>query len=241
MLYALLALQVKDLLPDFGDGFVAACLQQLGGSPERVLNALLENTMPAQLADLDRQMSLAQWQAAGNGGSGGAASAGGGKGKGQLGEGSYDSEFPAALPGSSAGGSGGSAVGAALAAARAASSTKAPENKTARYLDVRDETYREALVSAANAAQVRGGKGGRAAAAFRCLCFCCCCTIPYQQLCPSSLLAGPLFTGNCCFLLVLKCCTSVLMYCCCHNVCSWSMRMSMTTHSMTLSPMALTA
>jgi hypothetical protein len=130
-------------------------------------------------------MGLAQWQAAGNGGSGGAASAGGGKGKGQLGEGSYDSEFPAALPGSSA--AGGSAVAAALSAARAAGSAKAPENKTARYLDVRDETYREALVSAANAAQVRGGdRGNSCLAAFAFICLlclgCCLCSSPSQQL-----------------------------------------------------------
>lgn len=140
--------QVKDLLPDFGDGFVAACLQQLGGSPERVLNALLEDALPALLAGMDRQLSLEAWQAAadstgtqdkGKRPVGGMAGAAGG---------SYDADFPATLP--SVGGGAGAARAAGAAQPRA-------EDRTARYLDVREETYREALVSAANAAQVRWG------------------------------------------------------------------------------------
>lgn len=150
-------LQVKDLLPDFGDGFVAACLQQLGNNPERVINALLEGNLPAQLASLDRQLGLAEWQAAAP-----TAAPPGGKGKRPVGEApSYDSEFPATLPGSSfagagrAGGAAGGAEGSGAGAHRPAA-----ENKTARYLDVREETYREKLVSAATAAQVGEGAGG---------------------------------------------------------------------------------
>ncbi|KAI3428044.1 hypothetical protein D9Q98_006430 [Chlorella vulgaris] len=139
--------QVKDLLPDFGDGFIAACLQQLGGSSERVLNALLESTLPAQLSDLDPQLSLAAWQAAAStsdaASGAGAATQQGFSGSGRPPAGSAyqhrDSDFPATLPGGFAGASG-------------SGSAKA-ENKTARYLDVRDESYREALVTAANAAQ----------------------------------------------------------------------------------------
>ena len=50
-------LQVQDMLPDYGDGYVAACLHQLGGSPERVLNALLEGSLPATLAGLYKGQS----------------------------------------------------------------------------------------------------------------------------------------------------------------------------------------
>lgn len=135
---------MKDLLPDYGDGFIAACLQQLGGSPERVLNALLEGSLPAPLAGVDTQLTLEAWQTA-------ADRAGPqDKGKRLVGEAagsagrSYDADFPATLPSGAAG-----AAGAAQPRA---------ENKTARYLDVREETYREALVSAANAAQV-GSRG----------------------------------------------------------------------------------
>ena len=116
--------QVKDLLPDFGDGYVAACLQQLGGSPERVLNALLEGSLPPQLAQLDTQLSFAAWQAAAPTAAG--ASAGdGGKGKAPAVP-TYDSEFPAALPGAGPSGSGSSSTAEALARAARA------ENKTAR-------------------------------------------------------------------------------------------------------------
>lgn len=127
---------------------MAACLQQLGGSPERVVNALLEGLLPAPLAALDAQLGLAAWQAAAD------------KGK-QPAAPSYDSEFPATLPGSGSGAGGVSAAAsssaAAAAAAEAAGRAGAPraEDRTARYLDVRDASYREALVTAANAAQVR--------------------------------------------------------------------------------------
>ena len=56
------------------------------------------------------------------------------------------------LPGFAAAAGGGSPAAAAAAQPRA-------DNKTAKYLDVREETYREALISAASAAQV-GGRDG---------------------------------------------------------------------------------
>ncbi len=137
--------QVKDLLPDYGDGFIAACLQQLGGSPERVLNALLEGSLPAPLAGMDTQLSLEAWQAAAD------RTGPQDKGKrpvGQAAGGSYDADFPATLP------AGSGRAGAASTAGAAGAAQPRAEDKTARYLDVREETYREALVSAANAAQV---------------------------------------------------------------------------------------
>lgn len=94
---------------------MAAALQQLGGSPERVLNALLEGALPPALEGVDRQLGLPAWQAA--------SSANDSKGK-QPAAPTYDSEFPAALPG--AGASAGSSTAAALARAARA------EGKTAK-------------------------------------------------------------------------------------------------------------
>ncbi|KAG1697707.1 Activating signal cointegrator 1 complex subunit 2 [Nymphon striatum] len=46
--------QVKDLLPDLGDGFVEACLDYYNYNPETVINCLLENNLPPVLQQLDR-------------------------------------------------------------------------------------------------------------------------------------------------------------------------------------------
>jgi hypothetical protein len=51
---------VRDVLPDLGDGFVAACLAALGGEPERVVHAVLEGALPPSVARLDRAMRLEQ-------------------------------------------------------------------------------------------------------------------------------------------------------------------------------------
>jgi activating signal cointegrator complex subunit 2 len=65
--------QVKELLPDYGDGFVAACLHASGYQAEAVLNALLEGALPAAVQGLDPQ--LAAWSPPAGGG-GAAAAAG---------------------------------------------------------------------------------------------------------------------------------------------------------------------
>ena len=49
---------IKELFPDYGDGFLAECLSALGQSPERVINALLEGSLPPQLSKLDTSMPL---------------------------------------------------------------------------------------------------------------------------------------------------------------------------------------
>ena len=49
---------IKDLFPDYGEGFLAACLSALGQDPERVINALLEGSLPPQLSALDPAMPL---------------------------------------------------------------------------------------------------------------------------------------------------------------------------------------
>ncbi|EFJ49762.1 hypothetical protein VOLCADRAFT_89548 [Volvox carteri f. nagariensis] len=58
-LRASLVSQIKELLGDYGDGFLAACLEVLDNSPEKVINALLEDNLPPQVAKLDRK--LATW------------------------------------------------------------------------------------------------------------------------------------------------------------------------------------
>ncbi|XP_069817557.1 activating signal cointegrator 1 complex subunit 2 [Dendropsophus ebraccatus] len=48
--------QVKDLLPDLGDGFVLRCLEEYGHNPESVINHLLEENLSPCLQKLDRSM-----------------------------------------------------------------------------------------------------------------------------------------------------------------------------------------
>jgi activating signal cointegrator complex subunit 2 len=69
--------QVREMLPDYGDGFVAACLHASGYQAEAVINALLEGALPASVQGLDPQ--LASWAPPAAGGArarGGAAAAG---------------------------------------------------------------------------------------------------------------------------------------------------------------------
>ncbi|KAM6422810.1 activating signal cointegrator 1 complex subunit 2 isoform 1-T4 [Liasis olivaceus] len=48
--------QVKDLLPDLGEGFVLACLEEYNYNVEHVINNLLEDKLVASLQELDRAM-----------------------------------------------------------------------------------------------------------------------------------------------------------------------------------------
>ncbi|XP_034282026.2 activating signal cointegrator 1 complex subunit 2 [Pantherophis guttatus] len=48
--------QVKDLLPDLGEGFVLACLEEYNYNVEHVINNLLEDKLTASLQTLDRTM-----------------------------------------------------------------------------------------------------------------------------------------------------------------------------------------
>ncbi|XP_063171434.1 activating signal cointegrator 1 complex subunit 2 [Candoia aspera] len=48
--------QVKDLLPDLGEGFVLACLEEYNYNVEHVINNLLEDKLVASLQKLDRAM-----------------------------------------------------------------------------------------------------------------------------------------------------------------------------------------
>lgn len=69
--------QVKELLPDFGDGFLAAALHACGYNAEALINTLLEGGGPSGVEGLDRQLqswapppAAAAPAAAGAGGSG---------------------------------------------------------------------------------------------------------------------------------------------------------------------------
>ncbi|KAL3132505.1 hypothetical protein ABBQ32_009050 [Trebouxia sp. C0010 RCD-2024] len=49
---------IKDVLPDFGDGFLAAALQHFSYNSEQVIHALLEGALPPELKALDPHMPL---------------------------------------------------------------------------------------------------------------------------------------------------------------------------------------
>ncbi|NP_001080879.1 activating signal cointegrator 1 complex subunit 2 S homeolog isoform X2 [Xenopus laevis] len=48
--------QVKDLLPDLGEGFILSCLEEYEHNPEKVINYLLEDNLSPRLQGLDRTM-----------------------------------------------------------------------------------------------------------------------------------------------------------------------------------------
>lgn len=47
---------IKDLLPDLGDGFLLACLQEYDYNSELVINNILEDRLAPNLDKLDRAM-----------------------------------------------------------------------------------------------------------------------------------------------------------------------------------------
>lgn len=49
---------IKEVMPDFGDGFLAAALQHFSYNSEQVIHALLEGALPPQLQALDPHMPL---------------------------------------------------------------------------------------------------------------------------------------------------------------------------------------
>ena len=53
--------QVRDLLPDLGEGFVEACLTKLG-TPDAVINHVLEGSLPEPLISMDHGMTRTTWQ-----------------------------------------------------------------------------------------------------------------------------------------------------------------------------------
>lgn len=49
--------QVKDLFPDYGDGFVALCLEAYDNDPEKVISRILEDKLHPDLDSLDRNLA----------------------------------------------------------------------------------------------------------------------------------------------------------------------------------------
>ncbi|KAG0622488.1 hypothetical protein M758_3G100500 [Ceratodon purpureus] len=49
--------QVKDLFPDYGDGFVALCLEAYDNDPEKVISRILEDKLHPDLASLDVKLA----------------------------------------------------------------------------------------------------------------------------------------------------------------------------------------
>ncbi|KAH7616547.1 hypothetical protein Ndes2526B_g08636 [Nannochloris sp. 'desiccata'] len=55
--------QVKDLLPEFGDGYIATCLDALDRNPEHVINALLEGSIPQEVVEsVDSQLTFEKYE-----------------------------------------------------------------------------------------------------------------------------------------------------------------------------------
>ena len=50
--------QIREVLPDYSDGFLMVCLQHFKGNTEQVLHALLEGSLQKELQKLDPQMPL---------------------------------------------------------------------------------------------------------------------------------------------------------------------------------------
>ena len=48
---------VKDILPDYGDGYIEACLEKFAFSQELTLNALLTNDLPSDILSLDPKLT----------------------------------------------------------------------------------------------------------------------------------------------------------------------------------------
>lgn len=48
--------QIKDIFPDYGDGFLSSCLDVYNGNPEEVIQRILEGTIHPDLLDLDTSL-----------------------------------------------------------------------------------------------------------------------------------------------------------------------------------------
>ena len=47
---------MQDVFPDFGEGFIDACLGAFGDDVETVIHRILEGSLPEELDKLDRLM-----------------------------------------------------------------------------------------------------------------------------------------------------------------------------------------
>lgn len=114
---------VLELLPDLGEGYVAACLAELGGSVEAAVNALLEGAPPPEVKHLDPTLSYQQYQR---------------------------QRAPAAAPAPAPSGSSRAGPGARGPLQQ---QQQRPDSLTARYLDTKGERYRGTVLAAAAESQ----------------------------------------------------------------------------------------
>lgn len=151
--------QVRELLPDYGEGFVAACLDALGGSAERVLDALLEGSPPAAASDLDPGLGLPAYQAKQR-------RQGSTAGAGAMDKGKRPMEAELPPPAGPTGPPTADALWQPSSRAETAPQQlqQRIESNTAKFLDIREEGYQQSLLSTATAMQARPGSAAAAAA-----------------------------------------------------------------------------
>ncbi|KAL3156739.1 hypothetical protein ABBQ38_001014 [Trebouxia sp. C0009 RCD-2024] len=138
---------IKDVLPDFGDGFLAAALQHFSYNSEQVIHALLEGALPPELKALDPHMPL-QTPSQQPAGSRKADPRDSGKGKAPMSEARWsDLAVAAAAADKPSSGSSDPILTGPQAARRAA------HKATSRILDTRTDAERAAQLQFADASQ----------------------------------------------------------------------------------------
>ncbi|DBB14004.1 hypothetical protein WJX82_002006 [Trebouxia sp. C0006] len=135
--------QIKEVMPNFGDGFLAAALQHFSYNSERVIHTLLEGDLPPELKGLDPQMPL---PAAGTTGRGVAQPSSNGKTAASEAKWS-DLAVAAAAADKPSSGSANPSLTAQQAARRSA------HKATSKMLDARSEAEKAAQLQFADAAQ----------------------------------------------------------------------------------------
>ena len=120
--------QVRDLLPDFGEGFVAACLDGVDKNPERAINVLLEGALPVEIEKMDVHMTFQQYQEM------------------------KTKKFEAAAAGAPSSGGGG---GGGVQLQAPVVNQKRPGGLTAKYLDIKEASYANKTRTMAIESQVR--------------------------------------------------------------------------------------
>ncbi|KAL0032304.1 hypothetical protein WJX79_003738 [Trebouxia sp. C0005] len=135
--------QIKEVMPNFGDGFLAAALQHFSCNSEQVIHTLLEGNLPPELKGLDPQMPL---QAAGTTGRGAAQPSSNGRAAASDARWSDLAVAAAAADKPSSGG-----ANPTLTAQQAG--RRSAHKATSRMLDARSEAEKAAQLQFADAAQ----------------------------------------------------------------------------------------
>ena len=113
-----LVAQVKELLPDLGDGYIAMCLDAMNRHLETTIHALFEGSAPSEIGKLDQQLSYARYQEMYD------------ERKMAAEEAKEEAESAAAFP-------------PLLASPATAAAPKRGDDLTAKYLDAKESSYAE--------------------------------------------------------------------------------------------------